>query len=84
LKGRVHVEALIFSILWVALAVAGWALLSWQAGLILSVGLFLLVMPTSALILTRTGSFEAERTARWGIFALAAGGLLIAWRHSGG
>jgi hypothetical protein len=84
LKGGVHVEALIFSILWVALAVAGWALLSWQAGLILSAGLFLLVMPTSALILTRTGSFDAERTARWGIFALAAVALLIAWRHSGG
>jgi hypothetical protein len=84
LKGGVHVEALIFSILWVALAAAGWALVSWHAGLILSVGLFLVIMPSSALILTRTGSFEAERTLRWGIFTLATVGLLIAWRHSGG
>jgi hypothetical protein len=29
-------------------------------------------MPSSALILSRTGSFAAERGVRWGILALAA------------
>lgn len=69
---NLHLEALIFSILWAGLAVAGWALIGLHAGLLLSVGLFLLVMPASALILTRTGSFQAERTVRWGILATAA------------
>jgi hypothetical protein len=44
--------------------------------LLLSVGLFLLVMPSSAFILVRTGNFSAERTLRWGLLAAAA--LLLA------
>jgi len=34
------------------------------------------VMPTSALVLARTGNFTAERTLRWGLLAAAA--LLLA------
>jgi Na+-translocating ferredoxin:NAD+ oxidoreductase RnfE subunit len=47
-----------------------------MAGLLLSVGLFLVVMPTSALILSRSGSFAAERTVRWAI--LIGAGLALA------
>ncbi|HEY0445195.1 MAG TPA: hypothetical protein VGD19_01955 [Allosphingosinicella sp.] len=50
----------------------GWRLAGMKAGLLLSVGLFLLVMPSSALILSRTGSFAAERAVRWGLLAIAA------------
>jgi len=69
---RLYPEALLFCILWAALAVAGFALIGWQAGALLSVGLFMLIMPSSALILTRTGNFAAERIVRWGILAAAA------------
>ena len=57
------------------LAVVGWRAAGIKAGLLLSIGLFLVVMPTSALILSRTGSFAAERTVRWGFLAAAAIGL---------
>jgi hypothetical protein len=69
---KIYPEALLFCILWAALAVAGFALVGWQAGALLSVGLFVLIMPASALILTRTGNFAAERIVRWGILAVAA------------
>ena len=69
---RLYPEALAYCILWAGLAVAGFVLAGWQAGALLSVGLFLIVMPSSALILSRTGSFAAERTVRWGILAAAA------------
>jgi len=68
---RLYPEALLFCILWVALAVAGWALVDMRAGLALSVGLFLIVMPASALTLSKTGNFTIERTVRWGILAIA-------------
>lgn len=65
-------EAALFCILWVALALWGWSLLAWKAGLALSVGLFLVIMPASALTLSKTGSFAVERGVRWGILGLAA------------
>ena len=74
---KLHWEALIFCLFWVALAVAGWALLDWRAGMALSVGLFLIVMPTSAITLSRTGSFAIERGVRWAILAAAALALLV-------
>jgi hypothetical protein len=69
---RLYPEALLFCILWVALAVAGWALVDMRAGLALSVGLFLVIMPASALTLSKTGSFTVERAVRWGILTAAA------------
>jgi hypothetical protein len=36
------------------------------------VGLFLIVFPASALILSRTGNFRLERGVRWAILAAAA------------
>ncbi len=69
---KIHLEALLFCILWTALAIAGFALVGLKAGLALSVGLFLIVMPSSAIILSRTGNFALERGVRWAILATAA------------
>jgi hypothetical protein len=45
---KLYPEALFFCVAWVALAVAGWHFAGLTAGLALSVGLFLIVMPASA------------------------------------
>jgi hypothetical protein len=75
---KIYPEALAYCILWTALAVAGFVLVGWEAGALLSVGLFVIVMPSSALVLTRTGNFAAERAVRWGIL-VAAGLILLAF-----
>jgi hypothetical protein len=72
-------EALLFCILWVALALWGWHVFDWKAGLALSVGLFLIIMPASALTLSRTGNFALERGVRWGILAVAALAVFSLW-----
>jgi hypothetical protein len=69
---KLYPEALFFCLVWVALAVAGWHYAGLTAGLALSVGLFLIVMPASAFILSKTGNFALERGVRWGILAAAA------------
>ena len=69
---KLYPEALLFCALWAALAIWGGLELGWKAGAALTLGLFILIMPTSAAILSRTGSFQAERTVRWGILAAAA------------
>ncbi len=69
---RLHLEALIYCVAWALLALVGYRLAGLKAGLLLSVGLFLVVMPTSAIALSRTGNFAVERGFRWGILALAA------------
>jgi hypothetical protein len=69
---RVYPEALIFCAAWAALAIWGGLEVGWKAGAALTLGLFILIMPTSALILSRTGNFAAERAVRWGILAVAA------------
>jgi hypothetical protein len=75
---KLYPEALLFCIFWAALAVAGFYLLDWRAGALLSAGLFLVIMPASALMLSRTGNLAAERAVRWGILAAAAIGLASA------
>jgi hypothetical protein len=69
---KLYPEALLFCVLWAALAIYGGLELGWKAGAALTLGLFILIMPSSALILSRTGSFQAERAIRWGILAVAA------------
>jgi hypothetical protein len=69
---RLNLEALVYSLVWGVLAVIGWQVAGLKAGILLSVGLFLVVMPTSAIVLSRTGNFALERGIRWGILALAA------------
>jgi hypothetical protein len=69
---KLNLEALVYSIAWGVLAVIGWRVAGLKAGILLSVGLFLVVMPTSAIVLSKTGNFALERGIRWGILALAA------------
>lgn len=69
---KLYPEALLFCALWAALAIWGGLELGWKAGAALTLGLFILIMPTSAAILSRTGSFSLERGVRWGILAVAA------------
>ncbi|HET9639406.1 MAG TPA: hypothetical protein VFP12_09390 [Allosphingosinicella sp.] len=69
---KLYPEALLFCVLWAALAIWGGLELGWKAGAALTLGLFILIMPTSALILSKTGSFSLERGVRWGILASAA------------
>jgi hypothetical protein len=69
---RFYPEAAFFCLVWVALAVFGLLRVGWHAGLALSIGLFLLIMPASAFTLSRTGNFAVERGVRWGILIVAA------------
>jgi len=69
---RLYPEALLFCAIWAALAIWGGLELGWKAGAALTLGLFILIMPVSALILSRSGSFKLERGVRWAILAIAA------------
>ena len=75
---RLYPEALLFCAIWAALAIYGGLQLGWKAGAVLTLGLFILIMPTSAMILSRTGSFKLERGVRWAILTVAAAVLLSA------
>ena len=69
---KLHVEALIFCLCWAALAILAGIQAGLFAGAALSAGLLLIIMPSSALVLSKTGSFTIERQLRWGILVLAA------------
>jgi hypothetical protein len=75
---KLYPEALLYCVLWAALAIYGGLELGWKAGAVLTLGLFILIMPTSALILSRTGSLSLERGVRWGILVAAAAVMLSA------
>jgi hypothetical protein len=75
---KLYPEALLYCVLWMALAVAGALLFDWRVGIALSVGLFLIIMPTSALILSRTSNFNLERGVRWAILGLSGIAVAIA------
>ena len=72
---RINLDALLYCLAWAALALAGWHVRGLKAVLLLSAGLFPIVMPTSALVLSRTGNFKMERAIRWSI--LVAAGLVL-------
>ena len=80
---RINLDALLYCLAWAALAIAGWHVGGLRAGLLLSAGLFLIVMPTSALVLSRTGNFRMERAIRWSIL-LAAGVVLLSFSDLAG
>ena len=69
---RLHVEAAIFCLAWAAVAVAAGMLAGFWAGALVSLGLLMVLMPTSALILSKTEDFALERQVRWGLLAMAA------------
>ena len=83
MKHRFHLEAALYCVAWAALAILGWHMAGLRAGLLLSVGLFLLVMPTSAIVLSRTGNFALERGVRWALLGVAAL-ILFSLADSGG
>ena len=69
---KIYPEALLFCVLWAALAMFGWVRVGWQAGAALTLGLFVIIMPASAITLTKTGNFALERALRWAILVVAA------------
>ena len=75
---RFHPEAFAFCVAWAMVAVGGAMLAGYWAGVLLSFGLLLVLMPTSATILNRTENLELERQVRWALLAIAALGTLIA------
>lgn len=72
---KIYPEALLFCLLWAGLAFFGFSRVGTAAGLALSVGLFLVIMPASMVTLSRTGNLGVERAVRWGI--LIAAGLVL-------
>jgi hypothetical protein len=69
---KLYPEALLFCILWAALAFFGWSRVGWEAGAALTLGLFVILMPASAITLSKTGNFAIERGVRWSILVVAA------------
>jgi hypothetical protein len=72
----VNFEALAFSLVWIIIAMAGWMLAGWVAGVILSVGMLFLIMISSAIIFSTSGNLLVERSVRWGILIASALALL--------
>ena len=76
-----RLEPLIFCLCWVLLAVVASVLGGTWAGVAIALGLLLILMPTSAFILSRYEDEKLERQVRWGILVIA--GLLLAiWLKS--
>ena len=76
-----RLEPLLFCLCWILLAVTASVLGSTWAGLAVGLGLLLILMPSSAFILTRYEDEKLERQVRWGILVIA--GLLLAiWLKS--
>jgi hypothetical protein len=80
---KLHAEALVFALAWVALAVTAAMRGGWIAGAVMTAGLLLLIMPASSIVLSKTGNFSLERQVRWGILVVAALGfglIQMFWR----
>jgi hypothetical protein len=78
---KLHAEPLLFCLAWALLAVAGTVWGGIWAGAALSLGLLLVLMPLSAIILTRYEDVALERQVRWGVLVIAALGLAV-WLKS--
>ncbi|TMJ20317.1 MAG: hypothetical protein E6G92_11385 [Alphaproteobacteria bacterium] len=69
---RLHAEPLIFCLAWAALAIAAAMTASIWMGILFSAGLAFVLMPLSAIVVSRTESMELERQVRWGLLVIAA------------
>ena len=78
---RLMLEPLLFCFCWLLLAIVASVLGGTWAGLAVALGLLLVLMPTSAIILTRYEDEKLERQVRWGILVIA-GLLLGIWLKS--
>jgi hypothetical protein len=78
---KFHVEPFLFCVAWALLAVAGTVLGGIWAGAALSMGMLLILMPLSAIILTRYEDLALERQVRWGLLVIA-GLALAVWLNA--
>ena len=69
---KLYLEPLLFCLAWAALAIAGSVLAGIWAGAALSLGLLVILMPSSALILAKMDDPKFERQVRWAVLVLAA------------
>jgi uncharacterized membrane protein YedE/YeeE len=69
---RLAVEPLIFCLCWAGLAVVASVFGNTWAGLAVALGLLLVLMPSSAFILSRYEDEKLERQVRWGLWVIAA------------
>jgi hypothetical protein len=76
-----RLEPFLFCVAWALLAVAGTVLGGIWAGSALSVGMLLILMPLSAVILTRYEDLALERQVRWGVLVIA-GLALAVWLNA--
>ena len=73
---KLRLEPLTFCFCWILLAVAASVYGGTWAGLAVALGLLLVLMPTSAIILSKYEDEILERQVRWGLLVIA--GLLLA------
>jgi hypothetical protein len=78
---KFHLEPFLFCVAWALTAVVGSVLGGVWAGVALSLGLLLVLMPLSAIVLTRYEDAALERQVRWGVLVIA-GLALAVWLHS--
>lgn len=69
---RFHAEAMLFCLAWTALAISAAVTVSVWMGILFSAGIAVILMPLSAMIVSRTENMAVERQARWGLLVLAA------------
>jgi hypothetical protein len=78
---KFNLEPFLFCVAWALTAVAGSVLGGIWVGAALSLGMLLILMPLSAIILTRYEDLALERQARWGLLVIAGLGLAV-WLHA--
>jgi len=71
-----NIDGAAFALAWAALAIVASAFGGWYAGIALLAALILVVMPTSALVISRSGDLARERQIRWALFAAA---VVVTW-----
>ncbi|HYI48594.1 MAG TPA: hypothetical protein VEX35_09030 [Allosphingosinicella sp.] len=74
---KFQLEPLLFCLVWALLAIAGTVLGGMWVGAALSFGLLLILMPLSAIVLTRYEDAALERQVRWGMLVIAGLGLAV-------
>jgi hypothetical protein len=78
---KLRLEPLLFCLCWLLLAIAASVFGGTWAGVAVALGLLLVLMPSTAFILSRYEDEKLERQVRWGILVIA--GLLLAiWLKS--
>jgi hypothetical protein len=74
---KLHLEPMLFCLIWAALAVAGGLYGAWWVAVLLSLGLLFPISAASLQVLSQTDDPRLERQVRWGILIVAALTLVI-------